>query len=251
VVASRVPRRVAILAIVVTAIATIWATAGAGASTAPAAGTATRIGGAATSPAERAAEQAIDDITARPGTVDPLAGIPDDFPRVMGYRPTRARLANGEVVAINPNGGCSVVGGGRPFDLDTVCKAHDLGYDLLRYAHRHGENLDAFARRQVDDKFDADLAAQCAARYTGAESSACYLMAGSFDLGVGFNSWRQMFGPPVASSGMVRTVGTIALVLLGIYFALRGLLRKAIRRRPSLSPSPWRRRARRRLGSIT
>ncbi len=59
----------------------------------------------------------------------------------MGYQPTLGKLANGSVIAIDPNGGCSVIGGGEPFDLSTPCKSHDLGYDLLRYAHRHGDPL--------------------------------------------------------------------------------------------------------------
>src|SRR5437762_13762481 len=112
-----------------------------------------------------AARRAIDTITARTGgNADPaalLAAIPPDFAATMGYTPVLGRLADGREIAINPNGGCSVVGGGAPFDLATPCKAHDLGYDLLRYSHRHGVDLPAQARREVDDTFGADLDREC------------------------------------------------------------------------------------------
>jgi phospholipase A2-like protein len=180
---------------------------------------------------ERAAAVAIDDVTAPPSAANPLAGIPTDFFTVMGYRPTLGRLANGDVLAINPNGGCSVIGGGRPFDLSTVCKAHDLGYDLLRYANRQGEDLGEGARVQIDDKFRQDLRTQCEARYTGAESDACDAMAVTFDAGVGFNSWRQQYGPPIVTAGRDRTVGVIAFALLITYFAGRGVTNRVTGRR--------------------
>jgi hypothetical protein len=195
-----------------------------------------------TAPApERAAAIAIDDITAPSSTADPLAGIPADFARVMGYRPTIGRLADGEVLAINPRGGCSVIGGGRPFDLATACKAHDLGYDLLRYAHRHGDPLGAAARLQVDDKFEQDLRAQCTSRYTGAETGACEAMAATFDAGVGFNSWRQQYGPPIVTSGKGRTVGVVAFAALILYFGGRSVVNRVRvrlrRRRGALRPT--------------
>jgi hypothetical protein len=48
-------------------------------------------------------------------------------------------------------------------------------------------------------------------------------MAVTFTAGVGFNSWRQNYGPPLAKSGMVRTVGVLAFAALLVYFALRGV----------------------------
>jgi hypothetical protein len=191
-------------------------------------------------PSTNSAAVAIDDITAPPSTADPLAGIPADFPKVMGYRPTLGRLANGEVLAINPRGGCSVIGGGRPFDLSTVCKAHDLGYDLLRYADRRGDPLGTNARVQVDDKFQQDLRVQCGARYRGAETDACDAMATTFTAGVGFNSWRQEYGPPVVTSGKGRTVGVLAFAALILYFTGRGIanrFRTRRRRRSALRPT--------------
>ncbi|HEY2795455.1 MAG TPA: phospholipase A2 [Micromonosporaceae bacterium] len=235
--APRAPRRVAAAIALGAALAVAWM---APTSTASAAGThVPTVAGSQPAP-ERAAAVAIDDITAPPSAADPLAGIPKDFAKVMGYQPTIGRLANGEVLAINPRGGCSVVGGGRPFDLSTVCKAHDLGYDLLRYADRRGDPLAANARLQVDDKFQQDLRVQCGARYRGVETEACDAMAATFTAGVGFNSWRQEYGPPVVTSGKGRTVGVLAFAVLIVYFAGRGLANRVLarrRRRTALRPT--------------
>jgi hypothetical protein len=191
--------------------------------------------------ADGQAGAAISAITARTLAGDALAMIPSDFRRVMGYTPAIAHLANGEAVAINPDGGCSVVGGGRPFDLDVPCKAHDLGYDLLRYAHRHGQDLGPDARRKVDGKFGRDLDTQCLASYSGTRADACELMATSFDAGVGFNSWRQGFGAPIAAAGLVRTVGMMALAGLALILVLQALtlrIARRIRIRRKLQPAP-------------
>jgi phospholipase A2-like protein len=239
VIATRTPRRVAALIALGATVAVAWLAPVSPASAASA--PETSFATTASPTPDRAAVTAIDDITAPTGTGNPLAGIPNDFVTVMGYRPTLGRLANGEVLAINPNGGCSVIGGGRPFDLSTVCKAHDLGYDLLRYAHRRGEPLGTAARMQVDAKFNQDLRAQCGARYAGAEADACDAMAVTFDAGVGFNSWRQQYGPPIVTSGRDRTVGILAFALLVLYFCGRSTANRIIarrrRRRVSLHPT--------------
>lgn len=179
---------------------------------------------------ERAAAIAIDDITSPVAQADPLAGIPRDFASTMGYQPTIGYLADGSAIAINPNGGCSIIGGGRPFDLATVCKAHDLGYDILRYARRHGDPLGTEARRAVDSKFTEDLTVQCTSEYQGADQAACQVMADSFGLGVGFNSWRQLYGPPYAQAGMARTVGVLAIAALLVFFTLWALTSSVWRR---------------------
>ena len=222
---SRTPRRVAALIALGATIAVAWLAPTSTASAASAQPTTQHeLTITASMPApERAAAVAIDDITASSSTRNPLDGIPADFASVMGYRPTLGRLGNGEVIAINPRGGCSVIGGGRPFDLSVPCKAHDLGYDLLRYAHRRGHPLGTAARMRVDAKFDQDLSVQCASRYAGASATACDAMAAAFTSGVGFNSWRQEYAAPDSSAGVVRTVGIIAFAVLLLYFAGRPL----------------------------
>src|SRR5699024_6909626 len=71
---------------------------------------------------------------------DALALVPDDFARTTGYEPA---LRGG--MAVNPVGACS-----SPVPLPErftpACMAHDLGYDLLRYAEAHGTPLGEWAR---------------------------------------------------------------------------------------------------------
>ncbi len=93
-------------------------------------------------------------------------------------------------------------------------------------------------RHLVDDKFGVDLEAQCRALYTGGEADACDVMAASFDAGVGFNSWRQEFGAPIATAGRVRTVGVIGLGTLLLYFLVRPLLRLTARNLLRPRPAP-------------
>ncbi len=230
-------RRIMALSLIVTALAAAFQPANAAASSSASAVSTraslgrqptTQTGVSAPSAALSAGvatEEAITMITGSQLPSDALSHIPADFSQVMGYTPVVGHLANGTAIAINPNGGCSVIGGGRPFDLAVACKAHDLGYDLLRYAHRQGADLSPRARHLVDDKFGTDLFAQCAALYTGGKSDACNVMAASFDAAVGFNSWRQDFGAPISNAGQVRTFGILGLGLILLYFLARRPLR--------------------------
>ncbi len=135
--------------------------------------------------------------------------IPPDFARVMGYQPVTAHLADGTERVINPRGDCSVPGHGKPFDFDVACKAHDYGYDRLRYAERVGKPLPRSARDQIDRQLTEDMLTQC--RYDP-DMRMCDATAAVFTAGVGFNTWRQVDGPPDYDAGMPRTAG---LVLLG------------------------------------
>ncbi|BCJ71434.1 hypothetical protein CS0771_09780 [Catellatospora sp. IY07-71] len=150
--------------------------------------------------------------TIRALTSGDLAAVPADFPRVMRYEPSTARLADGSVRVINPKGSCSVPGEGRPFDFAVPCQAHDFGYDLLRYAERRGAPLDASARAEIDTLLDHDLRVQCRA---GSAPASCDATVALFAAGVGFNSWRQVSGPPVDTSGLPRTAGLVLLTLTG------------------------------------
>jgi hypothetical protein len=170
----------------------------------------------------------------------PLNEVPADFAAVMGYRPAMATLADGESIAINPRGGCSVPVGDVAVDLQTACQAHDLGYDLLRYARGKGIDVGPDARRTVDARFAKNLAVQCAAR-PAHDRVGCDAAATVFTSAVRFNSWRQLDGPPVAGSGVARTVGLglVTLMLGGLAaFALRRPVRAlAWRRRRSAPPA--------------
>jgi hypothetical protein len=157
-----------------------------------------------------------------------LHTAPADFARVMGYTPAVGRLADGTERRINPNGSCSVPGEGRPFDFAVACQAHDFGYDLLRYAQRKGQSLPGEARGELDQQLTQDLHTQCSADSAAATCDATVTV---FAAAVGFNSWRQLSGPPVDASGMTRTVGLILLGAVGIAAGIRQRIRLLARRR--------------------
>lgn len=124
--------------------------------------------------------------------VDPAAQV-RSVPRAVGYE-----AAAGPGYAVNPHGECSSVVR-LPADFDAPCKAHDLGYDLLRHADAAGRPLGDWARRRLDDAFADRLAAACAARPV-AQRRACSEVAGLAVLAVRANTWRQHGGPPRAES---------------------------------------------------
>ena len=147
-----------------------------------------------------------------------LHAVPAEFAEVMGYTPQIGRLADGTQRMINPRGACSAPGDGRPFDFTVACQAHDYGYDLLRYAQRQDLPLTASAREKIDRQLTEDLHTQCR---TGSSAAICDITVAVFAAAVGFNSWRQLSGPPVDESGLTRTAGLILLVLVGLGFAVR------------------------------
>lgn len=158
-----------------------------------------------------------------------LNHVPSDFAQVMGYEPKVGVLADGTERLINPSGSCSVPGEGHPFDFTVACKAHDFGYDLLRYAERRGTPLPPTARERIDSDLSRDLHVQCAG-----SMKTCDATVAVFSAAVGFNSWRQLSGPPVDESGLTRTAGLILLAGLSCGYAVR--LRNRVRRpQPLLS----------------
>jgi hypothetical protein len=134
-----------------------------------------------------------------------LADVPADFGLVMGYEPV---VSAGRLV--RPDGSCSSPFGPTEFGFGDACRAHDLGYDLLRYAERKGQPLGAWAREAVDDEFDRALHGRC----TGDRSTAaCDVAASVYADAVRLNSWRQGFGVPVAE-GPARTLLGLVLALV-------------------------------------
>lgn len=132
------------------------------------------------------------------------AAIPADFAAVSGYDPVAVADPvavpgsvavtgpDGSVRLVDPAGGCSWLGD-TAYDFGSACRAHDLGYDLLRYATAKGGELGPWARRAVDDRFAADLRDRCAAVEGG---RSCAALARVTAGAVGFNSWRQGYGNP-------------------------------------------------------
>ncbi len=157
-----------------------------------------------------------------------LHAAPADFARVMGYTPAVGRLADGTQRMINPNGSCSVPGQGRPFDFAVACQAHDFGYDLLRYAQRKNQPLPAQARIELDQQLTEDLHTQCR---TDSSAATCDATVAVFSAAVGFNSWRQLSGPPIDQSGLTRTAGLILLAGMGCALAIRQRIRRRARLR--------------------
>ncbi|MBD0024179.1 hypothetical protein GII33_14770 [Gordonia pseudamarae] len=127
--------------------------------------------------------------------------IPPGFAAVMGYRPVVS-----EGLTVNPNGSCS-----SPVDLprqfEPFCRAHDFGYDLLRYADREHRPLGGWARLTLDHTLIRQMHASCT-------DPTCHAAAETARIGLGLNSWRQRFGPPISAesplSAGVSLVGAVA-----------------------------------------
>ena len=133
---------------------------------------------------------------ASPGRAPLLVSWPE-FRAVMGYTPATAHLPDAPAVrAIKPTGSCSSVLGGTRFGFSLACKAHDLGYDLLRFAARTGQPPGPEVRRALDDQLGRDLHARCDAVRRGQARLACDALADLYAGGAKLNSWRQGYGTP-------------------------------------------------------
>jgi hypothetical protein len=150
----------------------------------------------ATGPAEDAA-RAIEDLLAPSRTGDPLANLPPDFTLVMGATPIEVSDRDGLRRAVHPTGGCSAPWGddNTVWDYRIGCSAHDLGYDLLRYAQKKGEPLGPELRERLDDRLKYDMRHQCVVNPRGT-AEGCTVVAVLYGFGLDFNSWRQRWGPP-------------------------------------------------------
>ncbi|UGT41964.1 hypothetical protein LTV02_00595 [Nocardia yamanashiensis] len=177
------------------------------------------------------------------GQQDP-ALIPADFATSAGYRPV---LSDG--ILVNPNGDCSSPVP-LPAEFDLACKAHDLGYDLLRYAGDHGEPLGPWARQSLDAALEQRMHAACAARTETLARTQCQVMASIATAAVDLNSIRQDYGVPVhetllaagpdSPSPLVRIlqVSGIAFLLAGITSAITVFTRRMRARRNERRNSP-------------
>ncbi|MRH93451.1 hypothetical protein GFY24_39630 [Nocardia sp. SYP-A9097] len=121
---------------------------------------------------------------------DPGA-IPEDFVTEAGYRPV---VEAGMLV--NPGGDCSSPVP-LPREFDIACKAHDLGYDMLRYADSHGQPLGPWARQTVDAALEQRMHTSCLTRTDALDRAQCQVMAGVAATFVDLNSIRQDYGVPV------------------------------------------------------
>lgn len=122
-----------------------------------------------------------------------LASIPAQFAEVQGYRPVE--IAG---YPVDPEGSCTSPVS-LPASFDAPCQAHDLGYDLLRYAAASGHALGPWAREALDAAFAHRLADACD-NESGSARGVCEAAATVAVGAVRFNSWRQDFGVPVPES---------------------------------------------------
>lgn len=181
-------------------------------------------------------ERAIEDQLAPTSGRDPIDDLPADFQRISGREPVHMKAPDGTVRAVHPGGGCSSPWGDTTWDYSIGCKAHDLGYDMLRYAASKGQPLAPELRERLDDRLSKDMHAQCGYNPKGS-AGACDVVASIYTVGLVVNSWHQRWGPP-----RNEPVGpwSVAMVVIMLLIAVRapGIARKGGARRPAVSPQP-------------
>jgi hypothetical protein len=181
---------------------------------------------------ERAIEDQLDPGSGR----DPIAELPADFTTVSGREPVHMKAPDGTIRAVHPDGGCSSPWGATRWDYSVGCKAHDLGYDLLRYAEAKGQPLSPDLRERLDDRLSQDMHAQC--RYNPRGSAqACELVAGIYTLGLVVNSWHQRWGPPRNEPVGPWSVAMVVIMLL-IVARAPGIVRRRPARIRLAAPRP-------------
>ncbi|NIH87429.1 phospholipase A2 [Amycolatopsis granulosa] len=192
-----------------------------------------------------AAQQAIEALVHPGPQPTALALLPKDFTRVTGVVPGQTQARDGTVRAVHTDGGCSTPWGddNTKWDYAVPCKAHDLGYDLLRYAAAVGHPLGPDIRAALDQRLSTDMHATCGINPMGSPRT-CRLVASLYSAGLVVNSWHQRWGPPVGDpiGPLLAGVAVIACLLV---FRLRGWLQQRHVRAPAPAPvapaplSPW------------
>ncbi|MPZ84442.1 MAG: hypothetical protein GEV28_30260 [Actinophytocola sp.] len=180
-------------------------------------------------------QQAIEDQLDPGSGRDPIAALPKDFNTVSGRDPIHVKAPDGTTRAVHPGGGCSSPWGDTRWDYSVGCKAHDLGYDMLRYAERKGQPLAPELRERLDDRLSMDMHAQCTLNPRGAPA-ACEVVASLYTVGLVVNSWHQRWGPPRSEP-----VGpwSVAMVVIMLLIAVRApaVVRRGVRHKPRPAPT--------------
>lgn len=169
-------------------------------------------------PEAAAARQAIEQLIAPGNGAAVLAALPDDFTASTGVEVGLRQAPDGTSRAVHLGGGCSTPWGDQPtrWRFGVACKAHDLGYDLLRYAAAHGRPLDPELRGSLDARLTADMHGRCAAASTESSQS-CTFVAWLYQAGFVLNSWHQRWGPPVGKPQAPMLAGVAAIGVLLIF----------------------------------
>jgi phospholipase A2-like protein len=181
---------------------------------------------------QRAIEDQLDPNSGR----DALRDLPPDFTQVSGRTPIHLRAPDGTVRTVHPGGGCSSPWGDTRWDYSVGCKAHDLGYDMLRYASRKGQPLSPELRERLDDRLSADMHAQCHYNPRGSPAF-CEVVASLYTVGLVVNSWHQRWGPPKNEPVGPWSVAMVVIMLLIIARA-PAMVRRGVRHRPRSFPAP-------------
>ena len=155
-------------------------------------------------PQDPRASAAVEALT---GTAVVSEAVLADLTTMVGYRP--AIVAG---IATNPHGDCSSPVP-LPAEFEPLCRAHDLGYDLLRYADHVGEPLGGWARRAIDDQLDRRMAEACDTRADALARGRCHVMAVIAANVVDANSFRQGDGVPVPESPWGYVVTAVGLLI--------------------------------------
>lgn len=195
-----------------------------------------------------AAQQAIEALVHPGPQPTALALLPKDFTKVTGVVPGQLRARDGTVRAVHVDGGCSTPWGddNTKWDYSVPCKAHDLGYDLLRYADAVGHPLGPGIREALDQRLSNDMHAACAINPMDSPRT-CRIVASLYSAGLVVNSWHQRWGPPVGDPIGPLLAG-VAVIGCLVIFRLRGWVQhrhgRAAPARPAPSaepapPSPW------------
>ncbi|WP_410631982.1 phospholipase [Amycolatopsis sp. cmx-4-83] len=166
---------------------------------------------------------------------DALALLPKDFTALSGVTPGALPARDGTVRAVHVDGGCSTPWGddNTKWDYAVPCKAHDLGYDLLRYADRKGHPLGPEVREALDDRLSYDMHHACDLNPMNSALT-CRVVASFYSAGLVVNSWHQRWGPPVGDPIGPMVAGVLVIACL-LVFRLRGWLRT---RREPRRPAP-------------
>jgi hypothetical protein len=187
-----------------------------------------------------AAQRAIEALTHPGAEPTALSLLPADFTKVTGVVPGALPARDGTVRAVHVDGGCSTPWGddNTKWDYSVPCKAHDLGYDLLRYADKIGQPLAPDVRASLDARLSADMHNACRVNPMDSPST-CQIVASLYSAGLVVNSWHQRWGPPVGDpiGPMLAGVAVIGCLLV---LRLRGWLtvRRSRPARPAPAPAP-------------
>ncbi|MFJ7216425.1 phospholipase A2 [Amycolatopsis sp. NPDC098790] len=172
-----------------------------------------------------AAQNAIDALVHPGPHPDALARLPKDFTALSGVTPGAMPARDGTVRAVHTDGGCSTPWGddNTKWDYAVPCKAHDLGYDLLRYADRKGHPLGPEVREALDNQLSHDMHHACDLNPMNSAGT-CRIVATLYSAGLVVNSWHQRWGPPVGDPIGPMVAGVLVIACL-LVFRLRGWLR--------------------------